>query len=846
MTVDAGSFMFLCGQSGCGKSTLLRHLKTTLSPAGDRTGEILFNGQPLSAVPRQAQAQRIGFVGQSPDGQIVTDTVWHELAFGLENLGYSQKEIRNRTAEMAAFFGIESWFHQNVSLLSGGQKQLLNLASVMTLHPDILILDEPTSQLDPIAASEFLTALKKINTELGITVLLSEHRLEETLPLCSNGAVMENGRILCKGTPEEIGNFLKETGHPMLLSMPTPMRIWSSVPSEIPCPLTAAQGKKWLHEYADTHPLRSPIPRPIPPCSQDEALRLSEVWFRYERDSRDILRGLDLTVHQGEFLAILGGNGAGKTTALRLISGLRSPLRGEISINGRTAMLAQDPRTLFIKKTLGEDLRDMLLGTDLPEEQRQQKIADVTALCCLNTLLDRHPYDLSGGEQQRGALAKLLLLEADILLLDEPTKGLDADFKQLFGSILHSLLERGVTIIMVSHDIEFCAEYAHRCAMFFDGRIVSDGSPQTFFTRNSFYTTCASRMARDVISAAVTADDVISSCTGALPEKRFPSPKVMPDADAVHTLPQADKLPLHRKILAVLSGAGALGICLYTSAAADPSQSIYQTLDRDLLWLHGILAAALLLCAWSLSRRSEIPAARRRVSGKTIAVCLLPLLMVPPTLYIGVCYGNIRQYYLLTLLVMLECMLPFFIAFERKRPSARKLVLIASLCALGAAGRAAFFMLPQFKPIAALTILAGIALGGETGFLVGAVTMLASDMLFAQGPWTPFQMFAMGLIGFLAGILFQKGGIARTKTAICIFGALSVLLIYGGIMNPAAAIIWGNETLNIHILLLYYAAGLPMDLIHAAATVIFLWLGAVPMLEKLERIVTKYGLTDSP
>ena len=215
------------------------------------------------------------------------------------------------------------------------------------------------------------------------------------------------------------------------------------------------------------------------------------------------------------------------------------------------------------------------------------------------------------------------------------------------------------------------------------------------------------------------------------------------------------------------------------------------------------------------------------------------------TLLIGVVYMERQQYGVLSLLVLLECMLPFFLTFEGRKPQARELVVIAVLCAISVAGRAAFFMLPQFKPVIAMTIIAGVALGGEGGFLVGALSMLVSNMFFSQGPWTPWQMFSMGIIGFLAGVLFRRGLLRRSRGSLCVFGAFSAIVIYGGIMNPASVLMWaGTETLTWKVLLTYYVTGFPVDCVHATATVFFLWIAAEPMLEKLDRIKVKYGLME--
>ena len=575
LTVPEGAFLVLCGPSGCGKSTLLRQLKPALAPHGTRQGRILFRDTPLDQVDQRTLAARIGFVQQSPENQIVTDKVWHELAFGLESLGVDTPTIRRRVAEMAAFFGIEDWFYRDVSQLSGGQKQLLNLASVMAMQPDVLILDEPTSQLDPIAASDFLAVLGKINRELGTAVVLTEHRLEEAFPLATAVAVMDRGQLLCTGTPYDVGRRLKALGHRMFLAMPAAMRVWASVETEAPCPVTVREGRDFLRSYAAEHPL-VPLPREQTYPRRQPVLTVQGAWFRYEPDSPDVIKGLDLTLGRGEFLALLGGNGAGKSTTLKLLSGMKKPQRGDISVKGTLGMLPQNPQTLFVKKTVREDLFEIFSGTKTPRPQQEERVARMVALCRLEDLLDRHPYDLSGGEQQRAALAKVLLLEPEILLLDEPTKGLDAEFKQAFALILRTLLARGVSLLMVSHDVEFCARYAHRCALFFDGSVVTEASPRAFFSGNSFYTTAANRMARSLEPQAVTAEDVMAVCGGTVPAEPALPEDIPPLPEPREETPdwKPKKLPLWRKALAALSGAGALAIFLYATGVTDLSAAV--------------------------------------------------------------------------------------------------------------------------------------------------------------------------------------------------------------------------------------------------------------------------------
>ena len=871
LSIEAGSFTVLCGRSGCGKSTLLRQLKPILQPHGTQTGTILFEGKSLSSLSQREQSARIGFVLQNLDAQLVTDKVWHELAFGLESLGLSTPVIRRRVAEIASFFGIQNWFYKPVCELSGGQKQLVNLASVMALEPSVLLLDEPTSQLDPIAATDFLSTLGRINRELGTTIILSEHRLEDALALSTNVVFLERGRILDTGTASEVGSRLKAAGSDMFSAMPVPMRIYAGVPNDLPCPVTVAQGRQWLEAFSETHPLC-----PVPPAAPSEkregpaAVELDEAFFRYDKQSPDVVKALTLRAYPGELLAILGGNGTGKSTTMGLISGIHRAYRGKISVlgtapqevSGKIALLPQDPQTLFVKNTVIEDLLSVL--DDAPRDRRKALALEKARLCELMELLERHPYDLSGGEQQRAALCKVLLREPEVLLLDEPTKGLDAEFKRVFARIIRRLCARGVCVIMVSHDAEFCASYASRCAMFFDGAIVAEGTPREFFSSGSFYTTSASRMARGLLPGAITPEDVIAACGGEVP----PEPDLPADGDdaaeiqaqeeareqaKTYLLPsQTAPLPLWRKLLGALGALGAL-ICLWRILSiSDLSELLTQggltSLAGDTFRLYLAMLACLLVLAVSFSRAAPQPVhsslGGRPLSGRTKLASVLSLLLVPLTIFIGIVYFGKKSYGVVSILVLLECMAPFALIFEGRKPKARELVLIAALCALAVAGRAALFMLPGFKPVAALVILSGVAFGGETGFLVGAMSMLTSNVLFGQGPWTPFQMFAMGLIGFLAGVSFQKGLLRAGRAPLAIFGAVSVVLVYGGIMNPASAILY-QPNLSLSVLKAYYLTGFPFDLVHAAATALFLWFGAEPMLAKLERVKRKYGLTEA-
>lgn len=509
-SMEKGEFAVLCGASGCGKSTLLRMIKRELSPLGERTGEIRYREQPLESLSDRESASAIGFVMQKPEQQIVTDKVWHELAFGAENTGIPAEKAARRIAETASWFGIGQWYERDTAELSGGQKQLLNLASVLVMQPELVILDEPTAQLDPIAASEFITAVRRLNQELGITILMAEHRLEEAVPGCDRLMVMESGELIANGKPGEVIGSLRDRPE-LLCGMPAASRLHAMIGAEGECPLTVRQGRELAERYLSGRAISLPERQYTVP--EENALEFSDVFFRYSRYSPDVLKGLSFSVGKGELFCILGGNGSGKTTALSAAAALVKPYSGTVRVFGKKlkeyrnqslyreclALLPQDVQTVFLKSTVREELKDAgITPEELPYD--------------LTHLLDMHPYDLSGGEQQLAALAKVLAQKPKLLLLDEPTKGLDAAAKQGIIKVLRSLRDSGVTVVTVTHDVEFAAGCADRCAMFFNGRVVSVGTPAEFFPENSFYTTAAVRMTRGLCTAAVTVEDAAELC----------------------------------------------------------------------------------------------------------------------------------------------------------------------------------------------------------------------------------------------------------------------------------------------------------------------------------------------
>lgn len=526
-TIQQGSFAVLFGASGSGKTTLLQLLKRELTPNGKRDGEIFYKGELLEDIDAKTLVSEIGFVMQKPDDQIVMDTVWHELAFGLENMGLSNAQIRKKIAEMTSYFGMGDWFHKKISELSGGQKQLLNLASILIMQPKVLILDEPTSQLDPIAATEFMQTLHRLHEDTGVTIILVEHRLEDVFQFASDIMLIENGSIIAQGSPRIIGQIVKKINehHIMLEALPTATRIYyglSTFTNE--SPITIREGMEFIGNYKNEI---QELPRNIIEQKIDKPiLAMKDCWFRYGRDFPDIVKGVSLKIQKGEIFCILGGNGAGKTTLLKLLAGQCKPYKGYVLLHDKKmkkysmeqlykkniALLPQNPKTLFLQSTIREDyeVTAKLIGFDKMEASLQ--IERVMKMLHIESLMDMHPHSVSGGELQKIAIGKLLLLQPEILLLDEPTKGIDVFAKKQLQQLLQQLRAQGMTIIIVTHDMDFAAEIADCCGLYFDGEVLAIDVPKSFFAQNNYYTTAANKIARQLYPNAVTCEDVIELC----------------------------------------------------------------------------------------------------------------------------------------------------------------------------------------------------------------------------------------------------------------------------------------------------------------------------------------------
>lgn len=525
--VKEGEFVVICGPSGCGKTTLLRLLKKELSPIGNRTGEIKYAGDSLEHWDERTLIEQIGLVMQDPDNQIVMDEVIQEIVFALENLGYSYFEMRKRVAELVHFFGMENLLRQKPSELSGGQKQMINLLSALLLKPRVLLLDEPTSQLDPIAARELIMMLDRLNKEMGLTIIMIEHRLEELFAVADHVYIMANGRIALKGNSRELIHSIYTQGNKSFISyMPSVSRLYMEVevnPIMETIPLTVKEGRAWIASQKIEHNVTASETEKQVNENKNIVLNMKDVFYQYERKAPYILKGFSFQIPKGELVALVGGNGSGKTTALKMCIGSLKPQRGYVRIDGKDAYklkdkelynklayLPQNPRTYFVHNTIEKEMQEAAKRYEI--DAPVEAIARLLQVFDIEHLRFRHPHDCSGGEIQRAALACMLIGKPEMLFIDEPTKGLDPLSKKKFAEVLSKLHQDGVTIMMVTHDIEFAAQTASRCAMMFDGEITVYGTPDQLFKGNYFYTTTINRITRlSQVSEVLTLEEAIKA-----------------------------------------------------------------------------------------------------------------------------------------------------------------------------------------------------------------------------------------------------------------------------------------------------------------------------------------------
>ncbi|MBB6453200.1 energy-coupling factor transport system ATP-binding protein [Salirhabdus euzebyi] len=502
LQVKQGEFVVLCGPSGSGKSTLLRLCKPEIAPHGTLEGRITFQGMPLEELEPMVKAKELGMVFQDPENQIAMDNVMEELIFGMENIGFTTAQMRKKVAEMVNFFGLNYLLDKKTDELSGGQKQLINLASVLLLEPKILLLDEPTSQLDPIAAKEFIHMLQRLNEEFGITIVIVEHRLEELFTIANRVVMLENGAIIHDKTPREMIRKLG-THEKMRNFLPSSSLLYldfhpDAEPETIP--LNVKETRQWLQ----TESIEQQEEDQTSESEQQPILELREVDYQYTKNSPPVLYNLSLSIYDGEWLAIVGANGTGKTTLLKIIGGILKAQHGTMRFKGKkvkkwdaqkVSYLPQNPKLFFIQDTIKKEYDHLAEHHGIANAE--ERIQHLLEKFNMKHLQDRHPYDLSGGELQKAALIGTLLVEPAILLIDEPTKGLDPESKKAFGELVSTLVTEGLTVVMVTHDIEFAAAYATRCSMLFQGEITVTEKTRDFFHENTYYTTVMNRVTRN-------------------------------------------------------------------------------------------------------------------------------------------------------------------------------------------------------------------------------------------------------------------------------------------------------------------------------------------------------------
>ncbi len=518
LIIEEGEFILVAGGSGSGKSSLARALAGLIPDfyGGRVGGKVYFQGQDIRTMDRGKLAREVGMVFQDPEKQIVQTHVEAEIAFGLENLGLDNEEMQRRVAEVVCFMDLKQIRGAFTANLSGGQKQKLALASVLAMQPRVLVLDEPTSQLDPVSAEDILNLVKRLNEEMGFTVIMIEQRLDRCYHLADRVLLMEKGRIACDGSAREVARKTSRDGAPFL---PPVARFFAGI--EAPSlPLTVKEGRKLLRSciIIERDMVLRPAAGKVGDSPADLAARgsavcLKNLWFTYT-GGQEVLKDVSLDVGEGEFVAVLGENGAGKSTMLRHLTGLLRPDRGTVQVLGKdvgrngfkeirrhTAYLSQNPNDYLFQDTVEDELLFTLKNFGLKDTSVVDEMLDRFRLVQYRRT---NPRDLSSGERQRVALASVLVTSPGLIILDEPTRGVDFRLKAELGRFLRHETVKGRTVIVVTHDVEFAAEYAARIVMMSSGRVVSDGEKHEVLGKSVFYSPQLGKMCRGICDGVLT------------------------------------------------------------------------------------------------------------------------------------------------------------------------------------------------------------------------------------------------------------------------------------------------------------------------------------------------------
>ncbi|HEY8446115.1 MAG TPA: ATP-binding cassette domain-containing protein [Thermomicrobiales bacterium] len=503
--IPEGAFVLVAGPSGSGKSTLLRCLNGLVPhfSGGVFGGSAIVHGLDTRHYGPRALSRTVGFVFQEPEAQLVTTRVEDELAFGMEQLGIPPALMRKRVEEVLDLLGIAALRHREVATLSGGERQRVAVAAALTLQPRLLVLDEPTSQLDPWGAEDVLTALTRLNDDLGLTIVLAEHRLERVLGFADRLRLVRADAETVEGDPREIMAVCDPSMAPPVVRLGRALA-WE------PLPLTVKEGRRLA--LASTAP-RMPGPD-SPSAGGPPVVELRGVSAGY--GARIVLRDITLEVRPGELVALMGRNGSGKTTLLRSIIGFHRPASGSITVAGRdiasldpadiardVGYLPQRPASLLFAERVRDELAFTL-------RHRRRTRFDPDALLedlGLTALADRHPRDLSAGEQERVALAAVLAGAPPVLLLDEPTRGMDALRKAALGQLLRRLRDEGTAVLMATHDVELVAGLATRVVLLGEGEIIADGPPREVLAGSLTFATQVNKLYGD---GFLTVEDVLA------------------------------------------------------------------------------------------------------------------------------------------------------------------------------------------------------------------------------------------------------------------------------------------------------------------------------------------------
>lgn len=507
-SLDKGDFCLVVGKTGCGKTTLLKLLKKEITPSGELKGLVKIDGFDL----KDYDSSKIVYMFQNPSRQIVSDKVYHEIVFGLEARGLEKGVIETKLAEIVNYLDINDLLEKHTMELSGGEAQLVSLASLLVLDPEVILLDEASSQLDPLTRKKFLEILKRINQDFGITIILVEHNLEDVLEFTDKIIVLDKGKMIYFGLKEEAINFLASNKQyfaflPKTLQISKYLDLGSLLHLK---DVKEALKNKYKNEINFSYEAK---------VFEKEIIKAEDLYYRYSKKEKDVLEKLSLTVYDNEILGLVGGNGVGKTTLLKNLAGIRSFYSGKIEIENKNirkykgnilyknliAYLPQDPLTLFLKRTVGEDLEYYVKSLDLDKALLEELLVKFD----LKPLLEMSPYDLSGGELQKAAFTKILLSKPKILFLDEPTKGMDFSLREELKEILMDLKAKGATIIIATHDLEFIASVADRVGIMFNGKVLSLTDSHSFFSNSDFYTTVASLASRDLYDKVITVPELV-------------------------------------------------------------------------------------------------------------------------------------------------------------------------------------------------------------------------------------------------------------------------------------------------------------------------------------------------